>query len=618
MCKNFKSKLLSVSILIVLSGMTFTGCQEALGVVDSLQDEPVTINEITVTTPEVGATPAARVTETDEFTGTVTWEPAHDTFAHGHNYIAEISLVPKDGFTLSGVPANFFTIAGADTTHAANPLIITASFPEIEAPASDDPPADDPPANDQPADDPPAIVSLSAISGVTQPVAGEKRVTTIEETAEFTGTVSWITNLLSGDKFASSAVYTATIILTPKTGYTLVGVEADFFTVIGAETVINLESSGVITATFPATAASINIKEISGVTPPVRVQTPVTAISDTPQFTGTVEWNPSFLNGKFAPGTVYTATIELTPKTGYTLSGVSANFFTVSGAETVSNPENSGVITATFPATTKLVSLLSVDQNGGTSETADSTSLTLTFDGDPTTLTADNITITGATKGALTGEGTTRTLGISDITVGNEEEVSVAITDPSGFTISGSPKTAVVYKRYRVGDRGPGGGIVFYVADEPFTAVGTECNTECEFLEAWPRNVKDLEDFLYLGFKWGPADTSIPGTSTAIGSGYTNTYNAAMSDKEHLPALIAMEWTGGGYNDWFLPSKDELNLLWQQKSFVEGFDRSTLHHNYWSSSQYNSSQAWFQSFAIGAQATRLKSELLHVRVIRAF
>ena len=92
------------------------------------------------------------------------------------------------------------------------------------------------------------------------------------------------------------------------------------------------------------------------------------------------------------------------------------------------------------------VTFVSAIQTGGTSGTADSTALTLTFDVDPTTLAASDITVTGATKGALSGTGTTRTLAISAITVANGEAVSVAIASPSGFTISGSPQTAVVYK----------------------------------------------------------------------------------------------------------------------------------------------------------------------------
>jgi hypothetical protein len=46
----------------------------------------------------------------------------------------------------------------------------------------------------------------------------------------------------------------------------------------------------------------------------------------------------------------------------------------------------------------------------------------------------------------LSGGGTTRTLAISAITVADGETVSVAITSPSGFMLSGSPQTAVVHK----------------------------------------------------------------------------------------------------------------------------------------------------------------------------
>ena len=90
---------------------------------------------------------------------------------------------------------------------------------------------------------------------------------------------------------------------------------------------------------------------IGGVTAPVVGETPVTAITEGKQFTGTVSWSPDLVDGKFGPQTVYTATITLTPKVGYKLDGVAANFFTVAGATSVSNGANSGVVTAVFPAT---------------------------------------------------------------------------------------------------------------------------------------------------------------------------------------------------------------------------------------------------------------------------
>ena len=88
---------------------------------------------------------------------------------------------------------------------------------------------------------------------------------------------------------------------------------------------------------------------IVGVTAPVVGETPVTAITEGKQFTGAVTWSPKV--STFAASTVYTATITLTPKAGYKLGGVAANFFTVAGATNVSNGANSGVVTAVFPAT---------------------------------------------------------------------------------------------------------------------------------------------------------------------------------------------------------------------------------------------------------------------------
>ncbi len=63
---------------------------------------------------------------------------------------------------------------------------------------------------------------------------------------------------------------------------------------------------------------------------------------------------------------MYTATITLTAKAGYTLTGVTVNFFTAVGASSVTNAADSGVITAVFPATEALPELTMVDVPGGT------------------------------------------------------------------------------------------------------------------------------------------------------------------------------------------------------------------------------------------------------------
>jgi hypothetical protein len=81
----------------------------------------------------------------------------------------------------------------------------------------------------------PVVINIAAISGVTAPVSGAEPVTAITETAQYTGTVSWKNARDESDieTFAAKTVYTATIILTAKTGFTLTGVTANFFTVAG-------------------------------------------------------------------------------------------------------------------------------------------------------------------------------------------------------------------------------------------------------------------------------------------------------------------------------------------------------------------------------------------------
>lgn len=115
------------------------------------------------------------------------------------------------------------------------------------------------------------------------------------------------------------------------------------------------------TATTAATTATadqaITLLAIPGVVVPVRDAAPVTTAIDSAQYTGTISWSPSA--SVFAASTVYTATIALTAKTGWTLSGVAANGFTVSGA-TATNAASSGTVTAVFPVTVALLTMITV------------------------------------------------------------------------------------------------------------------------------------------------------------------------------------------------------------------------------------------------------------------
>ena len=197
------------------------------------------------------------------------------------------------------------------------------------------------------------VVAHTDISGVTAPVAGATPVTTITADPQFTGTVTWSPTVAS--TFPGTTIETATITLTPTAGYTFSG-NSGTFTVAGATSVTHAANSSIVIAAFPGTGASpnvpVNSRAISGLTAPATGNQRDTTITSNAQFTGTVSWSPTMTSSStYAASTVYTATITLTPATGYTLSGVTANFFTVAWATTVTNAINAGVITAVFPAT---------------------------------------------------------------------------------------------------------------------------------------------------------------------------------------------------------------------------------------------------------------------------
>jgi serine/threonine protein kinase len=69
-----------------------------------------------------------------------------------------------------------------------------------------------------------------------------------------------------------------------------------------------------------------------------------------------------------------------------------------------------------------------------------------------------------------------------------------------------------------------------------------------------------------------------------------------------------------GFNDWYLPSKTELNILYTQRSAVGGF----ANNYYWSSSEFDNHRAWTQNFFNGAQFGDDKDFTYYVRAIRAF
>jgi hypothetical protein len=281
-----------------------------------------------------------------------------------------------------------------------------------------------------------------------------------------------------------------------------------------------------------------------------------------------------------------TVSVAITSPTGYSISG---------------SPQ-----TAVVYRVPVSVSFQSAVQIGGTSATTDSTGLTLTFDVDPATLTADNITVTGATKGALTGGGTTWDLAISNITVDNGTKVSISITSPAGYSITGSPQTAVVYRAPYIG-MAYQGGIVFYIFQ----------SYDPGFVSGETHGLIAATADQSTGIQWAlPAycGTAVPGgTGTALRTGLGNTINIVGQNDvgTTYAAGIARAYNGGGFTDWYLPSKVELEILYLNKAYVDGFADDW----YWSSTEYDASKAWVR---YSYNYIDNKLGLHRVRAIRAF
>ncbi|HOW16328.1 MAG TPA: hypothetical protein PK443_01305 [bacterium] len=154
---------------------------------------------------------------------------------------------------------------------------------------------------------------------------------------------------------------------------------------------------------------------------------------------------------------------------------------------------------------------------------------------------------------------------------------------------------------FEIGDVGPAGGLIFYIDEaEEF---------EWTFLEAAP---EDLESVVWA------AEYSVTGViDQDIGSGSDNTLNIiSVLGEGNYAAKRCADHVVGEFNDFFLPSKDELNAMYVNlhEQDLGGF----ANYVYWSSSEGNGSNAWSQYFVDGRQDSYGKDTNYHVRCARAF
>lgn len=138
--------------------------------------------------------------------------------------------------------------------------------------------------------------------------------------------------------------------------------------------------------------------------------------------------NSLYLGGNGVKGQVGNANASIT---GGTTQRILTG--TVSDSGTAELNITGGTITGTVASElSKSIEFTGLSANGDLAPLT--TELTLTFNENPVTLTESRIQVTGATKGTLSGTGTTRKLSLSNITVANGGNITVNITDAApGF-----------------------------------------------------------------------------------------------------------------------------------------------------------------------------------------
>ena len=154
--------------------------------------------------------------------------------------------------------------------------------------------------------------------------------------------------------------------------------------------------------------------------------------------------------------------------------------------------------------------------------------------------------------------------------------------------------------------KGPAGGCVFY--DKGSYSDGWR------YMEAAPS-----DQCQRIGIQWyNVSYTTTGATGTAIGTGQANTTAIVTSQGAgSYAAKLCDDLVIGEYSDWFLPSRDELNLMYTnlKAAMVVGDGEDIF---YWSSSESSDNDAWALGFKYGTPYGFDKGGSWRVRAVRAY
>ncbi len=173
--------------------------------------------------------------------------------------------------------------------------------------------------------------------------------------------------------------------------------------------------------------------------------------------------------------------------------------------------------------------------------------------------------------------------------------------------LSGSPISINAYSTVDIGDV-YGGGIVFYTDETSYH--GFVCALSDQG----------------TGNEWGCQGTEVINSMTgyALGEGENNTQLIETGCTTPGTASdVCANLSLNGYNDWFLPSRDELIELWNNRVIinavaVENGGTWFEADYYWTSTEMYTNRAWMLSFASDSRTYLEKSNEYRVRAIRTF
>jgi len=160
--------------------------------------------------------------------------------------------------------------------------------------------------------------------------------------------------------------------------------------------------NNIVVGEYTVTIAKKTIHNVIPLTAPVKNKIPQTEIT-APGYTATVVWSPEVAD-KFEYNTQYTATVTITHDDNHTVTGIAENGYSFEGAKTISNAENSNVVTVSYEKTGSRPS-----SGGGGGSSGISTTTTKNEDGSTTKTTTNKATGT-VTEVTTNTDGSTTTV----------------------------------------------------------------------------------------------------------------------------------------------------------------------------------------------------------------